>query len=177
MVIQFLALSLILSCKEQVKPLKITNQFQLLDDTVVNYNRKIIKTESQEIEDYIHRYQWKMQSTSSGLRYMIYQKGNGQKSQKGKIATILYTLRLLNGDLVYCSDKGNMKVFELGGGKVENGLDEGILLLRAGDQAKLIVPSHLGYGLLGDLNKIPANATLVYDVKLVEIKDVVRKIR
>jgi len=38
--------------------------------------------------------------------------------------------------------------------------------MRQGDRAKLIVPSHLAFGLLGDLKKIPAGATLVYDIEI-----------
>ena len=49
-------------------------------------------------------------------------------------------------------------------------LEEGILLLKEGDRAKFIIPSHLAFGLLGDMKKIPAKAVLVYDIELIKIK-------
>jgi len=53
---------------------------------------------------------------------------------------------------------------------VISGLEEGILYLSEGDKAKIIIPSHLGYGLLGDLDKnIPPKATLIYDIELKSI--------
>jgi FKBP-type peptidyl-prolyl cis-trans isomerase FkpA len=77
---------------------------------------------------------------------------------------------LLNGDLAYSSGQTGPKEFEIGHGGVESGLEEGILLLHVGDHAKFIVPSHLAFGLLGDQNKIPQRATLVYDIELVKLK-------
>jgi FKBP-type peptidyl-prolyl cis-trans isomerase len=53
---------------------------------------------------------------------------------------------------------------------VESGLEEVILFLKKGDRAKIIIPSHLAFGLVGDGNKIPAMATLVYDLELIELK-------
>ena len=70
----------------------------------------------------------------------------------------------------YNSDKDGLKLIELGKAEVESGLEEGILLMKVGDKAKLVIPSHLAFGLLGDENKIPKRATLIYDVELVEIK-------
>jgi FKBP-type peptidyl-prolyl cis-trans isomerase len=49
------------------------------------------------------------------------------------------------------------------------------MLMRTGSRAKLIVPSHLAFGLLGDLKKIPEQAVLVYDIELVEVKESPRK--
>jgi FKBP-type peptidyl-prolyl cis-trans isomerase len=104
------------------------------------------------------------------LRYLIYKKGKGEKAGKGKIAVIGYTLRFLNGNLCYSSDKEGLKEFKIGYGNVESGIEEGILLMHVGDRAKFIVPSHLAFGLLGDQNKIPQQATLVYDIELVKLK-------
>jgi FKBP-type peptidyl-prolyl cis-trans isomerase FkpA len=165
-----LFLILCFSCSEQPQPSSSTRHLGMMSDSLVNYNRGVVLTEDQQIEDFVTRHGWKMNKTSTGLRYLIFKKGQGLKAVKGKIAMIRYTLRLLNGDLCYSSDKDGLKEFKIGYGGVESGVEEGILLMHVGDRAKFIVPSHLAFGLLGDQNKIPQHATLVYDIELVQIK-------
>ena len=158
------------SCNEQPRPSNSTRHLGMMSDTLVNYNRGVVRTEDQQIDDFISRYEWKMIKTGTGLRYLIFQKGQGVKAEKGKVAIIKYTLRFLNGTLCYSSDKDGLKEFKIGYGNVERGGEEGILLMHVGDRAKFIVPSHLAFGLLGDQKKIPQQATLVYDIELVKIK-------
>ena len=167
-----LLLQLILysSCSDQPQPTITTHYPGITSDSLVKYNRGVILKEDQQIEDFIARYGWKMKKTSTGLRYLIFKKGQGEKTGKGKIAVIRYSVRLLDGKLCYSSDKEGLKEFKIGYGGMESGVEEGILLIRVGDRAKFIVPSHLAFGLLGDQNKIPQHATLVYDIELVKIK-------
>jgi FKBP-type peptidyl-prolyl cis-trans isomerase FkpA len=161
---------LCVACSEPPKPSNSTRHLGMMSDSLVNYNRGVVRTEDQQIDDFIDRYGWKMTKTGTGLRYLIFQKGYGAKAIKGKVAVIRYTLRFLNGTLCYSSDKDGLKEFKIGYGNVESGVEEGILLMHVGDRAKFIVPSHLAFGLLGDQNKIPQQATLVYDIELVKIK-------
>ena len=151
------------SVKKQFNPEKFK-------ESLVKANKKLVKTEEEEINDFINRYQWKMTQTKSGLRYMIYKNGNGEKAIKGKIVKINYKVGLITGVNCYSSDETGPKSFIIGKGEVENGLDEGILLFKVGDKAKLIIPSPLAFGLVGDDKKIPKRATLIYDVELLEIK-------
>jgi len=158
------------SCSDQPQTSNSTRHLGMMSDSLVNYNRGVVLTEDQQIEDFVTRYGWKMNKTGTGLRYLIFKEGHGEKTKKGKVAVIRYTLRLLNGNLCYSSDKDGLKEFKIGYGGVESGVEEGILLMHVGDRAKFIVPSHLAFGLLGDQNKIPQHATLVYDIELVKIK-------
>ena len=158
------------SCSDQPQPSNSTRHLGMMSDSLVNYNRGVVLTEDQQIEDFVARYGWKMNKTGTGLRYLIFKEGHGERTKKGKVAVIRYTLRLLNGNLCYSSDKEGLKEFKIGYGGVESGVEEGILLMHVGDRAKFIVPSHLAFGLLGDQNKIPQHATLVYDIELVKIK-------
>ncbi|MCF8365235.1 MAG: FKBP-type peptidyl-prolyl cis-trans isomerase [Bacteroidales bacterium] len=133
-------------------------------------NKKAVKTEDQQIRDFIARNHWQVIETGSGLRYRIYEEGDGEKAVKGKIAVIEYEVGLLNGETIYSTDDLGPKEFLIGKGGVESGIEEGILLMKAGDRAKFIIPSHLAFGLLGDQNKIGSKTTLVYDVKLLMLK-------
>jgi FKBP-type peptidyl-prolyl cis-trans isomerase FkpA len=156
-------------CADDPQPSRATRHIKMTDDTLVNINRKVVKTESQEIDDFLERYRWKVQTTSTGLRYMVYHASDGQKPQRGEKVVLRYKLQLLNGELLYNSANEGPREFIIGTGSVDNGLEEGVLLMGKGDKAKLIVPSHLAYGLLGDLKKIPERAVLVYDVELVSV--------
>lgn len=161
---------LVIACTNNTQPSQYSNNNKITQDSLINFNRKVIKTEDEDIADFITRHQWNMKKTSTGLRYVIYKKGRGPLAVKGKYATINYTVRLLNGDLAYSSEQTGPREFEIGHGGVESGLEEGIILLHVGDHVKFIVPSHLAFGLIGDQDKIPQRATLVYDIELLKLK-------
>lgn len=109
--------------------------------------------------------------TPSGLRYKILQKGSGAKAQKGKKVTVHYKGQLTNGSVFDSSYNRKEPIeFLLGIGKVIEGWDEGIQLLQVGDKARFVIPAHLGYGSSGAGNVIPPNATLIFDVELVNTK-------
>ena len=162
-------LVLLYSCGQPIEQDKKTNS-KNLEESLLKANRQLVKSEDQQINDFTNRYGWKMNETGTGLRYLVYRNGNGEKVVKGNIVKISYSVSLLNGEVCYSSEKTGNKVFTVGQGGVEAGLEEGILFLKKGDRAKIILPSHLAFGLVGDGDKIPAKATLVYDVELLEIK-------
>jgi FKBP-type peptidyl-prolyl cis-trans isomerase len=157
------------SCGQHNEPDKRTNP-RNVEESLVKANKALVKTEDQQIEDFIQRYGWKMNETGTGLRYLVYQEGFGTKTEKGNKVALKYSISFLNGDTCYSSDELGNKEFIVGQGGVEAGLEEAILFLKKGDRAKIILPSHLAFGLVGDGNKIPAKATLVYDVELIELK-------
>ena len=131
-------------------------------------NRYLLIQEAEQIDDYIERHDMEVIQTGTGLRYQIINKGDGELIKKGDIVSLEYEIGLLNGDLIYSSKKDGVKTFLVGRGGVESGLEEGILKLRKNSVAILILPAHLAHGLLGDGNKIPARATLVYKVKVID---------
>ncbi len=109
--------------------------------------------------------------TESGLRYQIIQKGTGVKAEKGQTVSVHYKGQLPDGTVFDSSYKRNEPIdFPLGVGQVIPGWDEGISLLKVGDKARLVIPSHLGYGSAGAGGVIPPDATLVFDVELMAVK-------
>ncbi|AND63173.1 peptidylprolyl isomerase [Flavobacterium covae] len=109
--------------------------------------------------------------TESGLRYKIIQKGEGKKAEKGKTVSVHYQGALENGQVFDSSYKRKQPIdFPLGKGYVIEGWDEGIALLQVGDKARFVIPSYLGYGDRGAGGVIPPNATLVFDVELMDVK-------
>ncbi len=111
------------------------------------------------------------QKTESGLRYQIIQKGNGVQAEKGKKVSVHYQGALENGQVFDSSYKRKQPIdFQLGVGQVIEGWDEGIALLQVGDKARFVIPSYLGYGSRGAGGVIPPDATLVFDVELMDVK-------
>ncbi|WP_111309093.1 peptidylprolyl isomerase [Confluentibacter sediminis] len=109
--------------------------------------------------------------TSSGLRYQILQKGDGKKAEKGKKVSVHYKGQLIDGTVFDSSYKRNQPIdFALGVGQVIPGWDEGVGLLKVGDKARFVIPSDLAYGSAGAGGVIPPNATLVFDVELMDVK-------
>ncbi|NNE32682.1 MAG: peptidylprolyl isomerase [Winogradskyella sp.] len=109
--------------------------------------------------------------TNSGLRYKILQKGDGKQAQKGNMVSVHYKGQLADGTVFDSSYKRNSPLdFQVGVGQVIPGWDEGILLLNVGDKARFVIPSDLAYGSAGAGGVIPPNATLVFDVELMDVK-------
>jgi len=109
--------------------------------------------------------------TESGLRYQILQKGSGAQAKKGQTVSVHYKGQLADGTVFDSSYKRKEPLeFQVGVGQVIAGWDEGICLLQVGDKARLVIPSHLGYGARGAGGVIPGDATLIFDVELVNVK-------
>ena len=109
--------------------------------------------------------------TASGLRYQILQKGEGKKATKGAEVSVHYKGQLLDGTVFDSSYKRKQPIdFNVGVGQVIAGWDEGIQLLQVGDKARFVIPSNLAYGAAGAGGVIPPNATLIFDVELMNVK-------
>lgn len=109
--------------------------------------------------------------TPSGLRYQIIQKGSGKQATKGAMVSVHYKGQLLNGQVFDSSYQRKEPIdFTIGVGQVIPGWDEGIQLLKVGDKARLVIPSNLAYGSRGAGGVIPPDATLIFDVELMDVK-------
>jgi FKBP-type peptidyl-prolyl cis-trans isomerase len=116
---------------------------------------------------------WKMTKTGSGLQYMIYEHGKidtAYSPMTGNIARIEYKITMLDGTLCYRTEDDEYENFKVDRSEIESGVQEGIKKMTIGDRARLIVPSHLGHGLIGDMNKIPPLTPLVIDIYLTGIQ-------
>jgi peptidyl-prolyl cis-trans isomerase A (cyclophilin A) len=109
--------------------------------------------------------------TESGLRYQIIQKGSGKQATKGAKVSVHYKGQLEDGQVFDSSYTRKQPIdFTVGVGQVIEGWDEGILLLQVGDKARFVIPSYLGYGSRGAGGVIPPDATLIFDVELIDVK-------
>jgi FKBP-type peptidyl-prolyl cis-trans isomerase FkpA len=97
--------------------------------------------------------------------------GTGSQAQKGQLAVVHYTGWLTDGTKFDSSkDRNDPFSFALGGGMVIKGWDEGVVGMKIGGKRKLTIPPHMGYGTRGAGGVIPPNATLVFEVELLDVK-------
>jgi peptidylprolyl isomerase len=114
-----------------------------------------------------------MVTTDSGLQYEDLKVGDGASPQKGQTVVVHYTGTLEDGTKFDSSrDRGQPFSFKIGVGQVIKGWDEGVGSMKIGGERKLIIPSDLGYGSRGAGGVIPPNATLIFDVELLDIKQI-----
>ncbi len=141
-----------------------------INNQLINVNKYLIEEDQERIKSYIKRKNWEMTQTETGLWYEIYQKGDGKLTEKDNIVTINYKVELLDGTLCYSSDSLGSLSFKVGKDNIESGIHEGIKKMNIGSKARFILPPHLAHGLIGDENKIPPRAIIVYDIELLSVK-------
>ena len=109
-------------------------------------------------------------TTPTGLKFIDVTTGSGAMPEKGKTVTVHYTGYFEDGRVFDSSVKRNEPFsFQIGMGQVIKGWDEGVMTMRVGGKRKLVIPSKLGYGSRGAGNVIPPNATLYFDVELLNV--------
>lgn len=148
---------------------KGTGLVPMSKESLIKANKGLVSLDKERIEAFVKRHNWDMETSKTGLWYQIYEHGTGDSAQSGKVATLNYEVSLLDGTLCYTSDSIGPKRFLIGQGGVESGLEEAILMMRVGDKARFVMPPHLAHGLIGDEDKIPARATIVYKVDLLNL--------
>jgi FKBP-type peptidyl-prolyl cis-trans isomerase len=110
-------------------------------------------------------------ATGSGLKYIEIEEGTGVTPLNGQTVSVHYTGWLQSGGTKFDSslDRGQPFEFPLGQGRVIAGWDEGLATMKIGGKRRLIIPPDLGYG-PGGSGPIPANATLIFDVELLDVR-------
>ena len=136
-------------------------------------NKALVQKDQERILAYIERYKLDgMQENKAGLYYLIWGDANGNKVKEGDIVLINYKIELLDGTLCYNTFSDNTPIeFMVSKGGVEAGLEMAILMMKAGQKGKFIMPPHLGHGLSGDNDKIPPMAVLVFDIELLAVSE------
>ena len=110
-------------------------------------------------------------TTPSGLKYTDVKVGTGAEAKSGQNVSVHYTGTLTDGKKFDSSKDRNQPFnFPLGAGRVIKGWDEGVAGMKVGGVRKLIIPASLGYGASGAGGVIPPNATLLFEVELLDVK-------
>ncbi len=116
-----------------------------------------------QLEEQLNQQQQKLETTDIKV-------GKGAAAKSGDEVTVDYVGKLTNGKKFDSSyDRNKPFSFIIGEGKVIKGWDQGIVGMKVGGERKLVIPPSLGYGAQGS-PQIPANSTLVFEVKLLKIQ-------
>jgi len=152
---------------EEAKKWNAVEQFRLFTGAKAEREAAALKSQEELLTSISEGFE----TTESGLRFQIIQKGDGAKAEKGNQVAVHYKGMFADGTEFDNSYKrGNPIEFPVGMGNVIAGWDEGIQLLKVGDKARFVIPSNLAYGTSGAGGVIPPNATLVFDVELMNVK-------
>jgi FKBP-type peptidyl-prolyl cis-trans isomerase len=109
-------------------------------------------------------------STTTELKIEDLRVGTGAEAKSGNTVSVHYVGTLTDGKKFDASrDRGKSFSFKLGGGQVIKGWDQGVAGMKIGGLRKLTIPPHLGYGERGAGGVIPPNATLLFEVELLEV--------
>ena len=111
-------------------------------------------------------------TTPSGVKYWDIQKGDGDPAVKGHVVKILYTAWIAENGKEFASSAGDARptVFTVGAGQVIKGWEDGVEGMKPGGKRQFRVPADLAYGTAGVPPLVPPNATLIFDVVLIEVQ-------
>ncbi len=151
--------------------------------TILATSKDLLTSQGNTIDEYLAKNNLTAETTETGIRCVIKEKGNGVAPEVGDQVSVAYTGKLLDGTVFDTSDEEIAKAagrhtpgrqyapypFQLGIGSVILGWHEGIALLNQGDKATLYIPSPFGYGAQGSGELIKPNSILVFDVELVDV--------
>lgn len=108
---------------------------------------------------------------ASGLKIEDLKEGTGASPKPGDVVEVHYTGWLENGTKFDSSvDRGEPFQFVIGQGQVIKGWDEGVMTMKEGGKRRLTIPPELAYGSRGAGGVIPPNATLIFEVELLDVK-------
>lgn len=166
----FISSFFLLNC-ERKEPKRMTlSQVSEAKKNLAKVNKILVNEDKALIEGYIKRYRLDaMRETGTGLYYMVWGEAQGDPIKDGNVVEFAYKISLLDGTLCYKSEPDLPKKFKVGQGGVESGLEQAVLLMRKGQKGKFILPPHLAYGLIGDVDKIPSRSTIIYDIEMLNV--------
>jgi FKBP-type peptidyl-prolyl cis-trans isomerase FkpA len=168
-IIFFVLLLTAFGCKEKPKQPTATSMKEA-KRKLEHVNRVLVDKDKEQIQAYISRHQLLgMEENQSGLYYLVWGEPTGAKVETGDVIILNYKISLLDGTECYNTLNEKPKEFLVGKGGVESGLEMAVLLMHQGQKGKFIMPPHLAYGLLGDSDRIPPLAILVFDVELLTV--------
>lgn len=148
--------------------------YRTMKEELMKGNKILYQEEMQTIESFVKRRNWKMNVSGTGIYYAVYKTVDTTQPtiKEGQVARVNFVVYVLGDSLSACyTSDGEPENFLVGMDNVESGLHEGIMYMRKGEKAKIILPSHRAFGLVGDQDLIPPRSTIMYDIELIDIID------
>jgi len=137
---------------------------------MADLNRYLVQKDRERIKNYIERKNLIMSESPTGLWYQILKTGTGKNFTDNDRVVMTFECSLLDGTKCYSSNVLGPKEVIVGKSVMEQGLNEGLRLLKPGAEAIFIIPPFLAYGFVGDRKMIPSRAVIVYYVNILQAK-------
>jgi FKBP-type peptidyl-prolyl cis-trans isomerase FkpA len=137
-----------------------------LQEALIEQNKQLIAEEIVAINGFAERRGLQFDSTATGLRFKMIKTTDGVPVRLMSDVSVRYKAALLTGDVCYNSDSTGLLRFTVGQSDLPSGLQEGLLKMKEGEEALMIVPSYLAYGVSGDGRCIPGSSSIFYSVKV-----------
>lgn len=158
----------------KVKGLKTKAEYEaeraLLEEQVQGQLEELKIEEQTKLASYIVENKIKAQPSKSGLYYIEQRAGSGQLIKKGQKIKVHYTGRFIDGQEFDSSVGYEPIELTVGNGEVIDGWEEGLLLMKKGTKARLILPSSIAYGISDPKSPIPPYATLIFDMEIIDVQ-------
>jgi FKBP-type peptidyl-prolyl cis-trans isomerase len=142
----------------------------VITEALIDINSYMVKRNHQHIVNFVKRSGWDMNESPDGIWFEFLQENSGSRLRTGDNINIEYTLKLINGDEPLGHNRVIRRNVTLGSSGIVSGLSAGLNYMCPGDSARIIVPPYLAYGNFGDSDKIPPDAILIYNVKILKAK-------
>ncbi|MCK9162803.1 MAG: FKBP-type peptidyl-prolyl cis-trans isomerase [Bacteroidales bacterium] len=155
--------------REKREAPKVESKESKVDETLLKANQVINEKEIQQIKGYVERRNWKMTQLKVGVFVEELEKGQGEIINSNSIVKLDCKIVLLDEKIVFDSKKDGERKINMGKEQSVIGLVYALEGKAVGSKLRVAIPSFLAYGLIGDGEKIPKRASLVYEI---EIKDV-----
>lgn len=172
--IVFLVALIMFSCSEPEARKPVTQKTSTILTETLNQNKKMIAAETKMIEHYIQQDSLNTYHTSTFGFWYTYQTKIADDlatPKLGNTVEIVYDLQDINGNVLYSKEELGNKTYKIDKEDFIPALQEGIKLMKVGETITFIIPSHRGFGLVGDENRIGINKTLKSTVTLKSIKE------
>jgi len=169
-VISLLLPALLFSCDPPVQKEKSSEDRDPLREQFVQTNRYMQQRNQDQIAAFVERLGWESFTSASGLWIVMEEAGSGERIKENDRVSYSYSSSLLDGTPCYESPEGIPFQLVVGKGGVERGVEEGLLHLKSGSRAIMLIPPHLAHGNFGDRKRIPGNSVLIYRLEIKEVK-------
>ncbi|MDR3705775.1 MAG: FKBP-type peptidyl-prolyl cis-trans isomerase [Paludibacteraceae bacterium] len=170
-IVIFASVLFLAACEKKVQ--LPSNKFVQRDSTsneMIKLNKLLTDVENKDIKSYVDSSSFPFKLSNLGFLYVITEQGTGNGIEKGDKILVEYEMQTLQGAFCYSYTGKNTKEMIVGKDERQRGFNNAITMLKEGGKGVFIIPSYLAYGMLGDANKIPPRATLVYKVLSVKLK-------
>ena len=168
-------ISFFISCSNKYQyPISDKNE-NFFKETLLQKNKILFQSENKFIDSIIKISNLNFYTDSTGVRILIDKKNNNYKSnirpKKGDVVFIKYSCIVLENQNSFKELlRDDYLNFKLGYSKQMRGLNFAIKSLKVGDEAMIIIPSYLGFGLTGYIDLVPPHSTILLNIKLLNIK-------